>query len=431
MWRTSSLFAGLFLMCAVAASGPAWAAKPVCGDNTGQKAAGKPIPIGGITSMTGLGSFKEGADAVAAYFHCLNDNGGIHGRPVLYHAEDDQSKIDIAAQAAKKLIDDEGVYALIGSTSFIECVANADYYLTHNVLDIGAGVAPQCFQSKNIAEVNAGPRQAAIGAVDYARRKLGAKSIVCSIVKYPGSDYVCHGVEDWGKRYGVRVISIYADPVSPDYTSLVLQIMGSHADAVQLMYVDDQGAQILNAVQQQDGGGKMKWTGSGALYTAPFVKAIDGKYWNDRLWIDTEQAPLESTGPDNQNWRAVMDAYAPTVVKDVFSQMGYVTARIAEKALMSIKNPDDINRQTTTAAIQNMAPYSTDIFCAPWYWGGPDVTIHQGNHVTSIFGYVDGQFKQIEGCHADADPGLGPIISLEKKLGINREINAGYDAAGQ
>jgi branched-chain amino acid transport system substrate-binding protein len=158
---------------------------------------------------------------------------------------------------------------------------------------------------------------------------------------------------------------------SPDYNSLVLQILAAHADAVQLMFVDDQGAQILNAVQQQDGGGKTKWTGSGALYTAPFVKAIDAKYWNRRLWIDTEQAPLDSTGPDNQNWRAMMDAYAPAVVKDVFSQMGYVTARIAEKAMMSIKNPDDINRTTVTAALQNMTPYETDIFCAPWYWGGP------------------------------------------------------------
>jgi branched-chain amino acid transport system substrate-binding protein len=418
-----SLFAGLLLVGTMAISGAAFA-KPDCGDNTGQKATGKPIPIGGVTSMTGLGSFKEGSDAVGAFFKCVNDNGGIRGRPIVYYGEDDQSKIDTAAQTAKKLIEDEGVYALIGSTSFIECVSNADIYLKNNVLDIGAGVAPQCFQSKNIAEVNAGPRQAAIGAVDYARRKLGAKSVVCSILKYPGSDYVCHGIEAWGRKYGVKVISIYADPVSPDYTSLVLQILAAHADAVQLMYVDDQGAQILNAVQQQDGGGKTKWTGSGALYTAPFMKAIDAKYWNGRLWIDTEQAPLNSTGKDNQNWRAVMDAYAPQVVKDVFSQMGYVTGRIAVKALMTIKNPDDINRNTVTAAIQNMQPYDTDIFCAPWYWGGADATEHQANHVTSIFLYTGGEFKQIEGCHPDADPGLVKIEALEKKLGIKVPVAA-------
>ena len=428
MQRAGGLFAGLFLIGVMVASGPAWAAKPVCGDNTGHKATGKPIPIGSVTSMTGLGSFKEGSDAVGAYFQCVNDNGGIHGRPIVFYAEDDESKLAVAAQAAKKLVDDDGVYALIGSTSFIECVANAEYYAKENVLDIGAGVAPQCFQSKNIAEVNAGPRQAAIGAVDYARRKLGTKSIACVIVKYPGSNYVCEGVEQWGKKFGVKVVSIYADPVSPDYASLALQILATGDDGMQLMFVADQGAQVLNAAQQQDGAAKMKWTGSGALYTAPFMHAIDAKYWNNRLWIDSEQAPLDSTGKDNENWRAMMDVYAPKIVKDVFSQMGYVAGRIAVKAMMTIKNPDDIDRKTVTAAIENMAPYATDIFCAPWYWGGADATVHQANHVTRMFVYRDGRFQSIEGCHPDADPGLTPIVALEKTLGINKKYDAEYEA---
>jgi branched-chain amino acid transport system substrate-binding protein len=428
MQRTASLLAGLFLVGAMIVSGSAWAAKPSCGENTGQKATGKPIPIGNVTSMTGLGSFKEGADAVGAYFRCVNDNGGIKGRPIVFYPEDDESKVDIAAQAAKKLVEDIGVYALIGSTSFIECVANANYYAKENVVDIGAGVAPSCFQSKNIAEVNAGPRQAAIGAVDYARRKLGTKSMVCVIVKYPGSDYVCDGVEEWGKKFGVKVKSIYADPVSPDYNSLALQILATHYDGMQLMFVADQGAQVLNAAQQQDGAAHMIWTGSGALYTAPFQKAIDAKYWNNKLWIDSEQAPLDSKGPDNQNWRAVMDAYAPKVVKDVFSQMGYVAARIAVKALMSIKNPADIDRKTVTAAIENMTPYKTDIFCAPWYWGGPQATTHQANHVTRIFVYRDGRFQELEGCYPDADPGLKPVVAIEEKLGISKAFNAQYEA---
>ena len=59
--------------------------------------------------MTGLGSFKEADEAVKAYFDCVNANGGIHGRPILYHDEDDQSKLDVAAQAAKKLVGDERI----------------------------------------------------------------------------------------------------------------------------------------------------------------------------------------------------------------------------------------------------------------------------------------------------------------------------------
>src|SRR5580692_1334277 len=137
------LAAGLALALTLGAA-PAFA-KPDCGENTGQKASGKPIPIGGVTSMSGIGSFKEAGDAAKAYFDCVNANGGIRGRPITYHAEDDQSQLDVAAQAAKKLVGDEGVYLMIGSTSFIECIANADYYLKQNVLEIGLGISPQCF----------------------------------------------------------------------------------------------------------------------------------------------------------------------------------------------------------------------------------------------------------------------------------------------
>src|SRR5579883_1777708 len=417
MKRMLLLLTGAFALAVWLGAAPAFA-KPDCGENTGQKATGKPIPIGAVTSMSGIGSFKEADEAAKAYFDCVNDNGGIHGRPITYHDEDDQSQLDVAAQAAKKLVGDEGVYVMIGSTSFIECIPNANYYIKENVLEIGLGIPPQCYQSKHIAEINAGPRQSGIGGADFARRKLGAKSLVCSIPKFPGSDYSCGGLEEWGKKYGVKVTSIYSDPVSPDYSSLVLQFLATHADAVMIYGTDDTGARILDAAEQQDAAAKMKWTAPTSYYTVRFPHAIDSKYWNDRLWVNTELAPLESKGKDNQNWIAVMDAYGGKSLRDSFSQAGYIAARIAVQAMLTIKNPDDVNRNSVTAAIQNMKPYETDILCQPWYWGGPEATEHNANHVTRTVTLHDGKWKNLEGCVNDADPGLASIEALEKKLGI-------------
>ena len=417
MKRTLAFLTGALVLGLWLGTAPALA-KPDCGENTGKKATGKPIPIGGVTSMSGIGSFKEAGDAAEAYFKCVNDNGGIHGRPITYHAEDDQSQLDVAAQAAKKLVGDEGVYVLIGSTSFIECIPNANYYLKENVLEIGLGIPSQCFQSKNIAEINAGPRQSGIGGADYARRKLGAKTLVCSIPKFPGSDYSCRGLEEWGKKYGVKVTSIYSDPVSPDYSSLVLQFLATGDDAIMIYGTDDTGARILDAAEQQDAAAKMKWTTPTSYYTVRFPHAIDTKYWNDRLWVNAELAPLDSKGKDNQNWIAVMDAYGGKSLRDSFSQAGYIAGRIAVNAMLTIKNPNDINRNTVTAAIQNMKPYETDILCQPWYWGGPEATEHNANHVTRTVGIHDGKWKTLEGCVNDADPGLASIEALEKKLGI-------------
>lgn len=397
--------------------GQAYAA-PDCGENTGKRATGKPIPIGAVTTMSGFGSFKEADDAVRAYFDCVNANGGIHGRPIVYHDEDDQTQLDVAAQAAKKLVGDEGVYAMVGSTSLIECIPNANYYLKENLVEIGIGIPPQCYQSKNIAEVNAGPRQSGIGGVDYARRVLGAKSIACTIPKFPGSDWSCGGVEEWGKKFGVKVTSIYSDPASPDFTSLVLQLLATGADAVMTYGVDDYGARLVEAAQQQDGAAKMKWLAPTSFYTTRFPGAIDTKYWNDRYWVNAELAPLDSKGKDNQNWLAVMDGYGGKALKDSFSQAGYIAARVAVKAMLTIKNPDDINRNTVTAAIQNSPPYETDILCMPWYWGGPEATEHNPNHVTRTVRIHDGKWQNVEGCVADADPALANIEGWEQKHGI-------------
>jgi branched-chain amino acid transport system substrate-binding protein len=417
MKRTFIFAAAALALALTLGAAPAFA-KPDCGENTGKKATGKPIPIGGVTSMSGIGSFKEADEAAEAYFKCVNDNGGIHGRPITYHDEDDQSQLDVAAQAAKKLVGDEGVYVMIGSTSFIECIPNANYYIKENVLEIGLGIPPQCYQSKNIAEINAGPRQSGIAGADYARRKLGAKSLVCSIPKFPGSDYSCGGLEEWGKKYGVKVNSIYSDPVSPDYSSLVLQFLATGDESIMIYGTDDTGARILDAAEQQDAAAKMKWTAPTSFYTVRFPHAVDAKYWNDRLWVNSELAPLDSKGKDNQNWIAVMDAYGGKSLRDSFSQAGYIAGRIAVQAMLTIKNPADINRNTVTAAIQNMKPYETDILCQPWYWGGPEVTEHNANHVTRTVGLHDGKWKNLEGCVADADPGLASIEALEKKLGI-------------
>lgn len=416
----------LVVLAAVALSGFVATAKAAtdCGLNTGKKAAGEPIPIGAVSTTSGVFNFRDAADAARAYFDCVNANGGIHGRPITYHEEDDQGKLDVAAQAAKKLIGDRGVYAMVGGTSVVSCVANAAYFTEQNVLDVGVGIPPQCFMSKNIGPVNAGPRASGIGAADYARRKLGAKSVVCTVPKFPGSEWICGGVEEWGQKVGVKVTSIYTDPMSPDVTSLVLQLMGTGADAAVTNGVDEYGARLLEAVQQQDGAAKMKWTAPTSYYTVRFPGAIDKKYWNDRFWVNAELAPLDSKGKDNQNWTAVMAAYGGKAQRNSFSQAGYLAARIVVGAMLGIKNPKDINRKTVTAAIQNAKPYATDILCAPWYWGGAGATVHNANHMTQMAKIVDGNWQNTEGCMAVTDPALAPVLELEKQLKIPTSATA-------
>ncbi|MGH7073497.1 MAG: ABC transporter substrate-binding protein [Stellaceae bacterium] len=190
----------------------------------------------------------------------------------------------------------------------------------------------------------------------------------------------------------------------------------------------DQGIQLLTAAEAQDGAAKMKWLGPTTFYTTEFPGAINGKYWNNRLWVTAELGDLDGKGKDNQNWRAIEKTYGgKNDPLDNIAQAGYIAARIVVRAMLGIKG--DINRNSVTAAIRNMAPYRTDILCGPWYWGGPNAMQHNPNHISRIVTIENGKWKEVEGCFPNLDPGLAPIIAIEKKLGINKKFDEVYEKA--
>src|SRR6266581_3827588 len=71
-------------------SGTASVAKSVCGLGTGKKATGAPIKLGGIDMLIPGVDFTTIGKVAKAYFDCVNDNGGIHGRPIKYTLYNEQ-----------------------------------------------------------------------------------------------------------------------------------------------------------------------------------------------------------------------------------------------------------------------------------------------------------------------------------------------------
>ncbi len=121
---------------------PVHAAGVDCGLNTGKAATGEPIPIGAIVTASGVADISSGAKGAKAYFDCVNASGGIHGRPIAYTIEDDQTRPDRAAEIARKLIEDKKAVALVGSSSLVDCIATSQYYQQSGIISLmAAGVA--------------------------------------------------------------------------------------------------------------------------------------------------------------------------------------------------------------------------------------------------------------------------------------------------
>lgn len=220
------------LMPQIAAAGTA-----KCGLNNGKPATGEPIEIGAIVGKTGPGDFSGSAQAAAAYFACVNANGGINGRPVHYTVEDDQWNPETTAQLAAKLVNDVKVVGMVGNSSFVDCAANAKFYENNNVLVIaGVGVPRECFHSKNIAPTNGGPRMTNIGIAQFMHDDLHVKRLVCLAFNIPNvGDWACEGVAAYGKSVGMEVKTIPIDPGSMDAASLILQAMAFKPEAINVM----------------------------------------------------------------------------------------------------------------------------------------------------------------------------------------------------
>ena len=387
-----------------------------CGENTGKAATGEPIVIGAITGKTGPDDFSNSTKAAKAYFDCLNANGGIKGRPIRYLVEDDQWNPEIAAQLGAKLVNDEKAVLMVGNSSFVECGANAESYKKAGILVLaGVGVPRECFFAENYAPANAGPRVSTLGAVGYALDKFKAKSVVCVGPNIPNvGTWSCEGVSALAKEKGFTTQTILMDPGSADATSTILQAAAGKPDVIALLLPKGLTIPLLVAAEEQGLNESITFVSAASAYDLSVPGTI-GPGWDGKFYVNMEFNDLEATNPDNQNWLAVMEQYGQASdPRDTFAQAGYLSARIAEQALMTL-DPKDITRESVSKAVRQVKGFKSDIFCAPWYFGEGQ-TRHNANSTTRMAVSEGGKWKVISDCAPSPDPELADVRAFEASL---------------
>ncbi|MBL4600318.1 MAG: ABC transporter substrate-binding protein [Rhizobiaceae bacterium] len=409
----SASLVGAFMMM----TGGAMAA-PSCGLSNGQKANGEPIKVGAIVGQTGPDDFSSSGDAAQAFFKCINANGGVNGRPIEFTMEDDQWNPEVAAQVGNKLVKDVGVVALVGSGSFVDMAVNAKLYADEGVMSMaGACAISDCYESSNIVTAAGGPLISSVGAAQWAVAHQGAKNIVCVTTNIPTSGiYGCSWMQKFMENKGLEASIIPLDPASADMNSAVLETIASGADTVLVNMPGGMAAAFLKVAEEQDLRDNFKWISSTPLYDADIPAAL-GKYWTGVLTVNAELNPIDGTGPDTTNWRAIMETYANEGdPRDTFSQAGYLAAKYFVEAVLKL-DPADINRASVTKAIQAISGKTSDMMCGPYYVGLADR--HLPNHANIMMQLVDGGFKQVSECTQVDTEYLAPYLAIEKEMGIS------------
>ena len=104
-----------------------------------------------------------------AYFECVNDNGGINGRPIEYIAEEEQvdpQQIAVAGDEARSSRTRCSASSAARASS--SAASTGDYYAEQGFYPIIAGVAQACFTSPNFSAVNMGPYYSSLGGAQAA-----------------------------------------------------------------------------------------------------------------------------------------------------------------------------------------------------------------------------------------------------------------------
>src|SRR5579859_134609 len=106
------------------------------GPNGGGQSGGAPIEIGVIQDLTGSNTTfgKSYYQVIKLVFDDVNAHGGINGHKINAHYEDDASDAAKGVEAARKLIDRDGVKLIYGGTFTPVSLAIAKIADQENVL---------------------------------------------------------------------------------------------------------------------------------------------------------------------------------------------------------------------------------------------------------------------------------------------------------
>lgn len=305
-----------------------------------------------MSTITGPVDFSAGPKATAAFFNKLNAAGGINGCQIAYEIADDRGDPLVATQAARNLIDNNKVVAMVGGASLLDCGVNAALYQRSNVLDVaGLGVDP-------------GPYTLSTAMLYFASQELGAEK-VCAFNYVIGGwkEAMENALKDWevitGQKLQVLDMTL---PVQGDLTPYLICARDEGCDAVFANLVEPGIVQWINTADAQGITG-IDWVFLASGYTEGVATAL--KDTKQPIYVGTEWEPYTLENEANADWRALVTEAG--LAPSAFSQGGYLAGRIIGDVIAGIDGP--VTRDAVATALRTMDPVSYPMAAGSYLFG--------------------------------------------------------------
>ena len=267
---------------------------------------GSVIKIGNIASLSGsqASSSSQSATVAPAWADWVNANGGIAGHPVQVVSADDAGDPSKAQAAAKKLVEDEKVQAiLVGSDNLLS--AYSDYVIKSGVPLIAGTANVQDWYAKPgtfaaVTDVVSGQATQLLVAQQYGKATKFA-DLYCAEVAACAE--VLKIQQPIAEKLGLDYTSLAVSSTATSYTAQCLQLKQDGVDYAQLNFTTAAAVKFIQDCQAQ--GYNPTW-GSSEQGIAPSLLKVP----DVTLYGPAYAFPSVLDTPSVDTFREAMDEYA-------------------------------------------------------------------------------------------------------------------------
>ncbi|GLW99337.1 ABC transporter substrate-binding protein [Microtetraspora sp. NBRC 16547] len=351
----------------------------------------KSISIGASLPFSGPLAVTKPIDAGrSAYFQSINDNGGVNGRKIDYKSYDDQGAPDRTAANARRLVEQDKVFALTGVVGTVAGHGVVDYVKSAKVPFLfpvsGSGTWAEPLKPLVFGFQPVYPDEARMFAHYLADKGKGKSVAVLAQADDAGTEWVDPFLAE-AKSIGIEPVAVERfDVAAQSVGSQVLNLRRSGADTVVMFGRTDVVAKVLQE------GSKIGYDPtllvSNIGFSVQLFDLVDPKLAEGTLFANYYPS-ADSEGPALQQHQAAMEKYQPGVKIDAYTMLGWASATTIVESLN--KAGQSLTCESFLKAMESLSGFDTGLT--------PPITMsatdHQAVNAQEIVEVQSGSFKSI------------------------------------
>jgi branched-chain amino acid transport system substrate-binding protein len=319
------------------------------------------------------------ADGMKAYFEYVNSQGGVYGRKIKLIVGDDHYAAPDAVEVVRKLVEQDGVFAIVGGLGDSTHLAVMDYIAEKGVPDLFiAGGMPEFTDplvETRFAMLTDYETEGKITA-DYVKEHYAGKTEGIIYENNEGGNLELHLAEEALAGSSVKIVSKQAyDFVNFDLTAQVQRLKADNPDFV---YVIGNPGSLSSAlrVAREVLDWDVPFITSAVSAVEMTIQLVGPANAEGLVSFTTGRMISETDDPGVERHIELMEQFAPGVEPSSLTEFGMI---IAEFTVQALKNAGpNLTRESVVDGAEQVRGYCCTVCLAPGSLSPTDHRVSEG-----------------------------------------------------